>query len=87
MSISLNVYLVTNGTGREAVELYKEAFGAEVLDLKTFGDMPPNPEHPIPDEAKDWVMHASLQIGSSLLMISDTLMAWSIPWATTSRSP
>jgi len=73
MSISLNVYLVTNGTGREAVELYKEAFGAEVLDLKTFGDMPPNPEHPIPDEAKDWVMHASLQIGSSLLMISDTL--------------
>ena len=41
MAISLNVYLVTNGNGREAVEFYKEAFGAEVLAMQTFGKAHP----------------------------------------------
>lgn len=72
MAINLNVYLVTNGNGREAVEFYKEAFGAEVLAMQTFGEGPSSPDHPIPPEAKDWIMHASLQIGSSVLMLSDT---------------
>ncbi|CAI6084845.1 hypothetical protein PAECIP112173_04419 [Paenibacillus sp. JJ-100] len=73
MAISLNVYLVTNGNGREAVEFYKDAFGAEVLAMQTFGEGPSSPDHPIPPEAKDWIMHASLQIGSSVLMLSDIL--------------
>ncbi|HBU85130.1 MULTISPECIES: VOC family protein [Paenibacillus] len=72
MAISLNVYLVTDGNGREAVDFYKKAFGAEVLALQTFGDGPSNPDHPVPPEAKDRIMHASLQIGSSVLMLSDT---------------
>ena len=72
MSISLNVYLVTDGNGREAVDFYQKAFGAEVLALQTFGDGPSDPNHPIPPEAKDRIMHASLQIGSSVLMLSDT---------------
>lgn len=63
MSISLNVYLVTDGNGREAVDFYQKAFGAEVLALQTFGDGPSDPNHPIPPEAKDRIMHASLQIG------------------------
>ncbi|WP_339239084.1 VOC family protein [Paenibacillus sp. FSL R5-0517] len=72
MSISLNVYVITDGNGREAVDFYQKAFGAEVLALQTFGDGPSDPNHPIPPEAKDRIMHASLQIGSSVLMLSDT---------------
>lgn len=72
MAISLNVYLVTDGNGREAVEFYKEVFNAEVLAIQTFGDGPSSPDHPIPPEAKDRIMHASLQIGGSVLMLSDT---------------
>ena len=72
MSISLNVYVITDGNGREAVDFYQKAFGAEVLALQTFGDGPSDPNHPIPPEAKDRIMNASLQIGSSVLMLSDT---------------
>lgn len=72
MAISLNVYLVTDGNGKEAVAFYKEVFNAEVLAIQTFGEGPSSPDHPIPPEAKDRIMHASLQIGGSLLMLSDT---------------
>ncbi|UPK44232.1 VOC family protein [Paenibacillus pabuli] len=73
MSISLNVYLVTNGNGPEAVDFYKDVFDAKVLAIQTFGEGPSSPDHPIPPEATDWIMHASLQIGGSVLMLSDTL--------------
>lgn len=72
MAISLNVYLVTDGNGKEAVAFYKEVFNAEVLAIQTFGEGPSSPDHPIPPEAKDRIMHASLQIGGSVLMLSDT---------------
>jgi PhnB protein len=65
-------YLVTNGNGQEAVEFYKNAFGAEVISLQTFGEMPPNPEYPLPEEAKDRVLNAQLKIGNASLMLSDT---------------
>ena len=52
MSISLNVYLVTDGNGREAVEFYQKAFGAEVLALQTFGDGPSEPESPHPTRSE-----------------------------------
>ncbi|MFT9600249.1 VOC family protein [Mesobacillus sp.] len=65
-------YLVTNGNGQEAVEFYKNALGAEVISLQTFGEMPPNPEYPLPEEAKDRVLNAQLKISNASLMLSDT---------------
>lgn len=65
-------YLVTNGNGQEAVEFYKNSFGAEVISLQTFGEMSPNPEYPLPEEAKDRVLNAQLKIGNASLMLSDT---------------
>lgn len=65
-------YLVTNGNGQEAVKFYQEALGAEVISLQTFGDMPANPDHPLPDEAKDRVLNAQLKIGDARMMLSDT---------------
>lgn len=65
-------YLVTNGNGQEAVKFYQEALGAEVVSLQTFGDMPANPEYPLPEEAKNRVLNAQMQIGNAKLMLSDT---------------
>ncbi|PLR78321.1 hypothetical protein CU633_05790 [Bacillus sp. V3-13] len=65
-------YLVMNGNGQEAVKFYEHALEAKVMGLQTFGDMPENPEHPIPIEAKDRVLNAHLKVGNTDLMLSDT---------------
>ncbi len=72
MSMRLSPYLVTNGNGKEAVAFYEDALSAKVLGMQTFGDLPDDPDHPTPEEAKDRVMHALLQAGDSQLMLSDT---------------
>lgn len=68
----INSYIVTNGNGQEAVKLYEDALGAQVLHIQTFGEMPEDPNHPIPAEAKDRVLHAHLKVGGNDLMLSDT---------------
>ncbi|MFP7492683.1 VOC family protein [Terribacillus saccharophilus] len=72
MVLGINSYIVTNGNGQEAVKLYEDALGAQVLDLKTFGEMPEDPDHPVPAEAKNHVLHAHLKVGDHDLMLSDT---------------
>ena len=72
MILGINPYLVLDGSGQEAVQFYKEALDAKVEVMQTFGDMPENPEYPIPAEAKERVLHATLKIGNTDLMISDT---------------
>nr|WP_212961005.1 VOC family protein [Cohnella xylanilytica] len=65
-------YLVMNGNGREAIRFYESALGGQVLNQLSFGEMPENPEFPLPPDAKDLVSHAVIQIGESELMLSDT---------------
>lgn len=72
MTLRLIPYLVLNGTASEAIAFYEQALGAEVLYKQTFGEMPENPEYPLPAEAKNLVGHATLKIGESHLMLSDT---------------
>lgn len=64
-------YIVTNGNGQEAVTFYEQALGAKVENMQTFAEMKTDPEHPIPEEAKDLLMHAYLKVGDFELMISD----------------
>lgn len=70
MSIKqLNPYLNFNGTAEQAIKLYERALGAKTEGLQRFGDIPGakvNPEH------KNRVMHARLDIGGGMLMVSDT---------------
>ncbi|MFD1738059.1 VOC family protein [Bacillus salitolerans] len=72
MTVKLIPYLVMDGNGMEAIEFYKEALQAEVLYTQTFGEMPENPEYPLPEDAKERVSHATIKIGESELMLSDT---------------
>lgn len=70
--MSVDAYLNFNGNCREAVEFYAEVFGTEQPNIMTFGETPPNPEFPLPEEAKDLVMHTRLNISGSNIMFSDT---------------
>jgi PhnB protein len=59
-----------SGRCEEAVEFYKQALGAEVQMLMRFKDSPePCGDGPAPDGEK--IMHGSLKIGDSILMVSD----------------
>jgi PhnB protein len=69
--MAVEVYLNFNGNCREAVEFYAEVFETEQSQIMTFGDTPPDPNFPLPDEAKNLVMHARLNIKGSTVMFSD----------------
>ena len=74
---SINTYLTFNGNCEKAFDFYKSVFGGEYDHIGKFKDMPPNPEFPIADSEKEKVMHVSLPIGdSSVLMGSDTGGEW-----------
>ncbi len=64
----LNPYLIFDGRGGQAIELYTSALGAVVEHLQRFGDMP---GASLPDEHKSRVMHAVVRIGGGTVMISD----------------
>ena len=68
----IDVYLNFNGNTREAVEFYAAVFNTETPKIMTFGEAPPNPEYPLPEEAKNLVMHTRLNISGSNVMFSDT---------------
>jgi len=70
--MSVDVYINFNGNCREAVEYYAKVFQTEKPQIMTFGDSPQNPEYPLPEDAKELVMHTRLQIDGSNVMFSDT---------------
>lgn len=70
--MAVDVYLTFNGNCREAVQFYAEVFKTEAPHIMTFGESPQNPEYPLPEQAKNLVMHARLTISGSNVMFSDT---------------
>jgi PhnB protein len=72
MTVRLIPYLVMNGNAKEAIQFYQKALDAQVLFSQSFGEMPENPEYPLPAEAKDLVSHATIKVGETEIMFSDT---------------
>jgi PhnB protein len=72
VSILLNPYLIFDGNAKEAVSFYEKALGGKVVGIMTYGDLPADPDHPMPEEVKSRVMHAHLKVGDADLMFSDT---------------
>ncbi|HEY2588183.1 MAG TPA: VOC family protein [Tepidisphaeraceae bacterium] len=62
-------YLMFNGRADEAIQFYKKALGAEVQMVMRFKDCP-EPAG-IQPGTEDKVMHASLQVGDTTVMLSD----------------
>ena len=61
-------YLTFNGTCRQAMTFYKDILGGE-LQLMDFASSPMD----VPDEAKNYIMHAVLTNNNVTLMASDTM--------------
>jgi PhnB protein len=69
--MSVDVYVNFNGDTREAVEFYAQVFVTEKPNIMTYGEAPPSPEFPLPEEAKNLIMHTRLNIDGSNVMFSD----------------
>lgn len=70
--MQIQPYLSFKGVCSEAIAFYRDALGAEELFRMHFRDAPPDPQRPpIPPEFADKVMHATLRVGQSILMMSD----------------
>ena len=66
-SMQIQPYLFFEGRCEEAVEFYRTALGAEVTMLMRFKESPEPRSHG--DDEK--VMHASLRIGETTILVSD----------------
>ena len=72
--IKINPYLNFNGNCLEAFEFYKSVFGGEFPYLSRYKDMPADPDHPLPKEFEDRIMHMSLIIEpGNVLMGADVV--------------
>ena len=65
-------YLFFDGRCDEAIEFYRQALGAKVEMLMRFKESPdPPPPGTLPPGSENKVMHASLRIGDTTVMVSD----------------
>jgi PhnB protein len=70
--VKLEPYAFFNGRCDEAIAFYKEALGAEVAFLMRTNESPdPVPLGALPAGFENKVMHATLNIGGNMLMVSD----------------
>ncbi len=69
--IKLNSYLNFPGTAAQAIELYKKVFKVEPTAVQKFKDMPPQEGVALSSEMGGRIVHAALQIGNDMLMLSD----------------
>ena len=67
-------YLNFDGDAAEAMAFYADLFGGQIMFQSTFGEMPPmEGMPPLPESAKNRLMHVHLQVGAQSIMASDTI--------------
>jgi len=71
MSDWLIPYLTFDGNCEEAVKFYQKTFNGEI-QIMHYSDAPSNPNFPIPDSAKNRVLHAELRKNGDVIRFSDT---------------
>src|SRR5579871_6783397 len=65
----INTYLNYGGKCAEAFRFYEQHLGGKILMMGTYGSMPD--AHQVPPGQENFVMHARLQLGDTVLMGSD----------------
>lgn len=70
-------YLFFDGRAEEALNFYKEAIGAEILCMMRFNEGPPEME--VLPGTENKIMHGGMQIGDSMIMVSDGMCNESEP--------
>jgi len=70
--MNIEPYLFFEGRCEEAIEHYRKALGAEIEMLLRYRDSPqPPPPGTLPPGSESKVMHASVKIGDTRVMLSD----------------
>lgn len=69
--MQLQPYLMFNGRCEEAADFYRENLGAEITMMMRFHEMPASENPTIPPGLENKIMHTSLQIGGTTVMMSD----------------
>lgn len=72
MTLQVTPFIMLDGNAKEAIQFYERSLDAKVIFMQTFGEGPENPEHPLPEEAKERLAHSVLKIGDADLFVSDT---------------
>jgi len=71
MTVKLTPYITLEGRTKEAIQFYQQSFGAEILTMVTYDEMP-SMNSTFTDELKHLVAHAKLKVGETELMFSDS---------------
>jgi len=71
--MSIQPYLLFNGTCEDAIEFYKDALGAEVMMLLRFKQAPD--QSMIQPGNGEKIMHARVRVGDSIVLMSDGMCA------------
>jgi PhnB protein len=70
--MQVEAYLFFNGCCEEALNFYRRALGAEVGVLMRYKESPePPPPGTLPPGSENKVMHATVRIGDTTVMVSD----------------
>ncbi|MCW3491606.1 VOC family protein [Dethiobacter alkaliphilus] len=69
--MAVNAYVNFKGNCREAVEFYAAAFGVDVPELMTYGEVPPESGIDVSDTQKNLIKHASLHVWGGTIMFAD----------------
>lgn len=69
--MGVSAYISFNGNCEEAVKFYQEVFEAKEPQIIRYSDIPAHPDYPLPEEAKNYIMHTRLFICESEVMFSD----------------
>jgi PhnB protein len=66
-------YIYFHGECQNALDLYSKAFKTQAKGIMRFGDIPSNPSMPpLPEEQKNWIIQATIQLGDNLIRLSDS---------------
>jgi len=66
-------YLNFDGNAEQAIEFYSEALDANEVKKVQFGDIPQDPNYPLPENEQNMIMESSIEFVGGRIMMSDML--------------
>lgn len=78
--MAMGVYMNFEKEAREALAFYAEVFNTNVETIMLYGDMPADPSHPLPEEAKSMVMNAAITVHGMKIMFADVPQGMGVPF-------
>ncbi|WP_028559638.1 VOC family protein [Paenibacillus pinihumi] len=71
--MSAIVYLNFDGNAEQVIEFYSEALSAIEVKKVKFGDIPQDPNYPMPENELNMIMESSIEFAGGRIMMSDIL--------------